>query len=160
MCPIYKKSDRAEIANYRPITVLNTDYKIFTRVLATRLTSVAPEIIHQDQAGFMKGQKIEDQTELIKLMISACEVDELNGAIVSLDQEKAYDKISHDFLFRSLNKFGFPQHLIKTVQSLYRDAHTVVIINGEVSSPFRITRGVCQGDPLSCLLFNIATGHR
>jgi hypothetical protein len=156
MCPIYKKSDRTDIANYRPITVLNTDYKIFTRALTTRLTSAVPEIIHRDQAGFMKGRRIEDQTELIKLMISACEVEEVNGVIVCLDQEKAYDKISHDFLFRSLRKFGFSVHFVNTVQSLYSDAHTVVIINGEVSSPFRITRGVRQGDPLSCLLFNIA----
>ena len=156
MCPIYKKNDRTEIANYRPITVLNTDYKIFTRALTTKLTSAVPEIIHSDQAGFMKGRRIEDQTELIRLMIDVCEVEEVNGAIVCLDQEKAYDKISHDFLFRSLTKFGFPRRFIDTVRSLYHDAHTVVIINGEKSSPFRISRGVRQGDPLSCLLFNIA----
>ena len=156
MCPIYKKSDWTEIANYRPITVLNTDYKIFKRVLTTQLSSAAPGIIHQDQAGFMKGRKIEDHTKLVKLMIAACEADELNSAIVCLDQEKAYDKISHNFLFRSLSKVGLPKHFIDTVQCLYYDAHTVVIINGEVSSPFKITRGVRQGDPLSCLLFNIA----
>ena len=156
MCPIYKKSDRTEVANYRPITVLNTDYKILTRTLTTRLTSAVPDIIHKDQAGFMKGRKIEDQTELINLMINVCEVEEVNGAIICLDQEKAYDKISHDFLFWSLEKFGFPKHFIDTVKALYQDAHTVVIINGEMSSPFKITRGVRQGDPLSCLLFNIA----
>jgi len=155
MCPIYKKGDRTMIANYCPITVLNTDYKLFTRALTTRLTSAIPSIIHQDQAGFMKGRKIEDQMELINMMINVCEVEEINGAIVCLDQEKAYDKISHDFLFRSLSQFGFPQHFINTVRALYHDAHTVVIINGEVSSPFKITCGVHQGDPLLCLLFNI-----
>ena len=104
----------------------------------------------------MKGRQIKDQTELINMMINMCEVEEVNGAIVCLDQEKASDKISHDFLFRSLAKFGFPKHFIDTVQALYHEAYTVVIINGEVSSPFKITRGVRQGDPLSCLLFNIA----
>ena len=156
MCPIYKKSDCTEIANYRPITVLNTDYKIFTRALTTKLTTVAPGIIHKDQAGFMKGRRIDDQTELVKLMIDMCEVEETNGVIVCLDQEKAYNKIAHDFLFRSLAKFGLPEHFINTVRSLYGDAHTVVIINGEISSPFQITCGVRQGDPLSCLLFNVA----
>jgi len=156
MCPIYKKGDRTEIANYRPITVLNTDYKILTRALTTRLTLAVPTIIHQDQAGFMKGRKIEDQTEMINMMINVCEAEEINGAIICLDQEKAYDKISHDFLFRSLSRFGFPLHFINTVRALYYDAHTVVIINGETSSPFKITHGVRQGDPLSCLLFNIA----
>ena len=156
MCPIYKKSDRTEICNYRPITILNTDYKMFMRALTTRLTSAVPVIIHSDQAGFMKGRRIEDHTELIKLMINVCEVEEMDGAIICLDQEKAYDKISHDFLFKSLLKFGLPVHFVDTVRSLYHDAHTAVIINGEISSPFKITRGVRQGDPLSCLLFNIA----
>ena len=156
MCPIYKKSDRTEIANYRPITVLNTDYKIFTRALTTKLTDAVPGIIHRDQAGFMKGRRIEDQTDLVKLLINMCEVEEINGAIICLDQEKAYDKIAHDFLFRSLAKFDLPEHFVNIVRSLYCDAHTVVIINGEISSPFKITRGVRQGDPLSCLLFNIA----
>ena len=156
MCPIYKKKDRMDIANYRPITVLNTDYKIFMRALTTKLTSAVPGIIHPDQAGFMKGRWIDNQTELINLMIDMCEVEEINGAIVCLDQEKAYDKISHDFLFKSLTKFSFPKHFIDVVQALYYDAHTVAIVNGEVSLPFKITRGVRQGDPLSCLLFNIA----
>ena len=69
MCPIYKKGEKSEIANYRPITVLNTDYKIMTRTLTTRLANITPKIIHKDQAGFMKGRRIEDQTELVKLLI-------------------------------------------------------------------------------------------
>lgn len=48
MCPIYKKGDRTDVGNYRPITVLNTDYKILTKVLANRLAESMPEIIHQD----------------------------------------------------------------------------------------------------------------
>ena len=156
MCPIYKKGDTAEICNYRPITVLNTDYKIMTRILTTRLSVVAPKLVHCDQAGFMKGRRIEDQTELAKLMLNKCEVDEENGVIVCLDQEKAYDKIRHEFIWESLEKYQLPEHFIKTVRTLYTGAETVVIINGVISSPYRVTRGVRQGDPLSCLIFNLA----
>lgn len=156
MCPLYKKNDRTLIENYRPITVLNSDYRVMTRTLATRLTEVAQNIIHPDQAGFMKGRQITDQTELVHLMLNMCEADEKNGAIICLDQEKAYDKIRHDFLWDSLKKFDFPNHFVRTVQSLYNNAHTVVIINGVISSRFRVTRGVRQGDPMSCILFNIA----
>ncbi|KAF5378764.1 hypothetical protein D9615_006956 [Tricholomella constricta] len=156
MCPIYKKNDRTDISNYRPITVLNTDYKIFTRALTTRLSEVVPALIHPDQAGFMKGRRLEDQTELAKLMLDRCEADQDNGALICLDQEKAYDKINHDFLWASLKKFDFPENFITTVKSLYKHAETVVILNGEISSPYRVTRGVRQGDPLSCLLFNLA----
>jgi len=95
LCPLYKKGDITEIGNYRPITVLNTDYRIFTRVLTFRLSKVAPQLIHRDQAGFMKNRRIEDLTELVRLMIANCELNEENGVIVCLDQEKAYDKTSH-----------------------------------------------------------------
>jgi len=70
MCPIYKKGNETEIGNYRPITVLNTDYKIMTRALTTRLSKVASLLIHPDQAGFVKNRQIEDQTELVRLMLN------------------------------------------------------------------------------------------
>ena len=54
MTPIYKKKNPDEIANYRLITLLNTDYKILTKALSTKLAGVAPEIVNRDQAGFMK----------------------------------------------------------------------------------------------------------
>ncbi|KAF5331228.1 hypothetical protein D9611_013068 [Ephemerocybe angulata] len=65
MCPLYKKNDRSDIANYRPITVLNSDYKAFTKALTIRLAPVALKLIHPDQAGFMKGRRIDDHTELV-----------------------------------------------------------------------------------------------
>ncbi len=56
ICPIYKKKDKREISNYRPITLLNADYKIFTKILANRLADVAEHLIHPDQAGFVPGR--------------------------------------------------------------------------------------------------------
>ncbi|PPQ71498.1 hypothetical protein CVT26_011265, partial [Gymnopilus dilepis] len=156
MCPIYKKGDKTKISNYRPITVLNSDYKIMTRTLTTRLSNVAPLLIHPDQAGFMKGRRIEDQTELAQLMINRCEAEDDNGVIVCLDQEKAYDKIRHDFIWKTLEKLNFPQHFIRTVQSLYGNGTTCVILNGMISDIYKVIRGVRQGDPLSCLIFNMA----
>jgi len=142
MCPIYKKGEKSEIANYRPITVLNTDYKIMTRTLTTRLANIAPKIIHKDQAGFMKGRRIEDQTELVKLLIRRCEIKKDNGVIVCLDQEKAYDKIHHTFIWKSLERLNFLKHFIDTLKGLYGSGETAVVINGHISSPFKITRGV------------------
>jgi len=156
MCPIFKKKDRTDIANYRPITVLNADYKILTRVLAMRLADAVPEIIHKDQAGFMRGRHIEDHTDLANYMIHRCKLDDENGAIVFLDQEKAYDKILHPFIWESLKTFDFPDRFTNTVKTLYGTAYTTIIINGEKAEPFKVTRGVRQGDPMSCLLFNIA----
>jgi hypothetical protein len=58
MCPIYKKKDRAEISNYRPITLLNTDYKILTKVLAIQLMDHIHSLLHEDQAGFIPQRSI------------------------------------------------------------------------------------------------------
>ena len=155
MCPIYKKKEADNIANYRPITLLNTDYKVFTKVIATRLTDVAPSIIHPDQAGFIRGRSIFDQIEQAATTINYARLKGLNGAIVALDQEKAYDKILHPYLWRVLEEFAFPAKMIDMIKTLYGDAPTSVMINGMVSDPFLVTRGVRQGDPMSCILFNL-----
>lgn len=84
------------------------------------------------------------------------EVAEVNGVIVVLDQEKAYDKITHDYLWKTLEAYKLPERFINTVKSLYSDTSTRVMINGHLSTPFQVRCGVRQGDPLSCLLFDIA----
>jgi hypothetical protein len=92
LCPLYKKNDRQGIANYRPITLLNSDYKIFTKALSLRLAQAAPSVIHENQAGFMPGRSITEQIRLTQMIQVYAELDkEGGGAIVALDQEKAYD---------------------------------------------------------------------
>ncbi len=157
IAPIYKeKGERTRVVNYRPITLLNTDYKLLSKTLAVRLANVAPSIIHRAQAGFVPGRKIHDHTQLARMMMYWAEENEEDGAIVALDQEKAYDKIAHDYLWRVLARFGIPETFIKLVQSLYKNAFTSVMINGILSKAYRVFRGVRQGDPLSCLLFDLA----
>ena len=155
MCPIYKKKEADNVANYRPITILNTDYKIFTKAIATRFAQVAPTIIHPDQAGFIRGRSIYDQIEQAATTINYARLKGINGAIVALDQEKAYDRITHPYLWNILEKFAFPERMTNTIKALYRNAPTSVIVNGVVSDPYRVTRGVRQGDPMSCILFNL-----
>ncbi len=157
MAPIYKeKGEKTRIVNYRPITILNTDYKLLSKMMATRLAEVAPQLIHRSQAGFVPGRRIQDHTQLARLMIDWAEMNEENGAIVALDQEKAYDKIAHDYLWRVLRRFRIPEPFIQIIQSLYAHAETSIMVNGIFSKAYRIFRGVRQGDPLSCLLFDLA----
>jgi hypothetical protein len=89
-------------------------------------------------------------------MTAYADLMEENGAIIALDQEKAYNRIQHEYLFETLETFHLPQMFINTIKSLYHSAYTHVAINGFMSSPFHVTRGVHQGDPLSCLLFDLA----
>lgn len=138
MCPLYKKGERNNITNCRPITILNTDYKIMTKALANKLAEIAPTLIHRDQAGFIRGRNIYDQVKLAKLTLDYGKILKKNGAIVALDQEKAYDKILHPYLWMTLEKFNIPQHYIKTIKSLYENASTSVLINGILSDPFLV----------------------
>ena len=150
MCLIYKKKERDQIKNYCPITLLNTDYKLLTKTLSIQLALHVHSLIHPDQTGFIPKRTIFDPIRLSQLMCAYADFKEEDGTIIALDQEKAYDKIDHHYLLETLKKF------IQTVSSLYENAETAVIINGVISSPFSVTQGVRQGDPLSCLLFNLA----
>ena len=155
MCLIYKKKDRTEISNYRPITLLNTDYKILTKALAIQLMDHILTLIHKDQAGFIPKRSIYDHIRLAKAIITYADITERDGAIIALDQEKAYDKIRHDYLWKTLEAFSLPQPFIQTIKALYQNAKTQVAINGILSEPFKITRGIRQGDPLSCPIFDL-----
>jgi ribonuclease HI len=155
MCPIYKKKDPTEISNYRPITLLNTDYKLLTKVLAIQLMDHINSLIHEDQAGFIPRRSIFNHIRLAKAIINYAEIMDEDGAIIALDQEKAYDKIRHDYLWETLKAFNLPDQFIKTIKSLYLNATTRVAINGILSKPFKVTRGIRQGDPISCSIFDL-----
>ena len=138
MCPIFKKKDRTQIGNYRPITLLNSDYKLLTKALSLQLLDPIDEMIHRDQAGFIPGRSIFDHIRLTRVMITYAETMEVNGTIIALDQEKAYDKLTHDYLWKTLEAFNLPPRFINTVKTLYHDAKTTVAINGELSEPFQV----------------------
>jgi hypothetical protein len=156
MCPLYKKNKKDRIENYRPITLMNCDYKLYTKMMANRLVKEITTIIDKAQAGFIPGRQISALTQLTRMVMAYAEALEEDGMIVALDQEKAYNKIKHDYLWRVLKRFGLPENMIKSIRHLYTNAETVVCVNGYMSSPFTVSRGVRQGDPLSCLLFDIA----
>ena len=83
------------------------DYKILMKAIATQLMDIVPTIIHPDQAGFIRGRSIFNQIHQTATTINYAKLKEINGVIVALDQEKAYDKITHPYLWKILEKFAF-----------------------------------------------------
>ena len=81
--------------------------------------------------------------------------DEMNGLLVAIDFQKAFDSINHDFMFKALSVFNFGPSLIRSIQIFYKNISSTVMNNSYTTPPFKISRGVRQGDPLSPYLFII-----
>ena len=153
---IPKESKQLEyLKNWRPISLLNTDYKIATKAVAVRLETVLPSIIHPCQAGYIKGRYIGECIRLISGTMSYTKQKNLPGAAVFLDFEKAFDAIEWNYLQKCLEVFGLGPQLRQWVQVFYSDISSCVLNNGCASEHFLLKRGVRQGCPLSGLLFII-----
>nr|CAB3264531.1 pol-like protein [Phallusia mammillata] len=141
--------------NYRPISLLNTDYKIMSKVINNRIRKHIKHLIKPDQNGFMKGRYIGDNLRVLFDIIDSCDFYEVPGAVLSLDIYKAFDTISWDYIASALNAFGFGNKLKRWIKCCYSRPTCRITNNNFLSKAFRIERGVRQGDPLSPTLFLI-----
>ena len=138
--------------NYRPISLINVDLKILTRTLTNRLKPILPTIIHQSQTAVDK-RKIDYTIHLLRDLIDLTEKEDSEAAFIFLDQEKAFDRVNHNFLYKTMEAFGIGKQFIDWVRVLYSNATTRININGHLSENIPLRRGVRQGCPLSSLLY-------
>ena len=150
---LFKKGDRTQLKNWRPITLLNTDYKILTKALANRLQRVLPSIIHSDQTASIKGRTINDNIRLLHDVITYANENNLPLAVISVDQLKAFDRVSHDYLLKTLESFGFGPSFIKWIKTIYNCACSSVKPNGWMTAFIDLGRGLRQGCALSMPLY-------
>ena len=151
-----KDKNITDLKNWRPISLLNTDYKILAHALSHRLQKVLPEIISKDQNAYMKGRFIGYNIRTILDIIEITNTNKLKTSIAFLDFEKAFDKLNWEFINKCLAAFGFGPNLLKWVKLMYNDISSCVINNGYTSRYFKLKCGIRQGCPLSALLFIIA----
>ena len=150
---LFKKGDRTLLKNWRPITLLTTDYKILTKALANRLQKVLPSIVHTDQTASIKGRTINDNTRLLHDVISYANENNIPLAVISVDQLKAFDRVAHQFLFKTLERFGFGPSFIHWIQVIYTSVSSSVKTNGWLTAFINLERGLRQGCPLSMPLY-------
>jgi hypothetical protein len=144
--------------NYRPIALLNNDYKILSGMINTRFQAFASNIIQPNQSGFVRDRQITDCIHTVDAAIHATLLPPANtqpALVLFLDQKKAYDRVSHDWLLRCLTKFGIPPKLRGLIHTLNTSASARVTNGGFLSSLFAQESGVRQGCPLSPLLYNL-----
>jgi hypothetical protein len=147
-CKDETKAD--SLNNWRPISLLNVDYKILSKVLSKRVASVLAECVNADQTCSVPGRSIGDNLHLIRRVVDYCNQ---KDAIISYDQAKAIDMVSLEYLLSVLRAYGFGESLIKWVALLYSEVNSSVIVNGWVGEKFPVGRSVRQGCPLSALLY-------
>jgi hypothetical protein len=150
---IPKSEDRLRIQNYRPISLLNTLYKIVAKVYANRMKPLLHNWILPSQTGFVPNRCILDNIFLAFETIAWTRENQQDLSMLLLDFEKAYDRVNWTFLKEVMAKMGFHSQWIKQVMSLNENAAASVIVNGEISSTFRLQRSVQQGCPLAPYLF-------
>uniref|UniRef100_A0A3Q2ZER1 Reverse transcriptase domain-containing protein n=1 Tax=Kryptolebias marmoratus TaxID=37003 RepID=A0A3Q2ZER1_KRYMA len=142
-------------SSYRPISLINVDVKIISKVLSKRLEKIIPLIIHPDQTGFIKGRHSTTNTRRLFNLIEYSYSKNIETAVLSLDAEKAFDRVNWNFLFATLGKFGFGNHFINWLKILYNLPRACVRTNNQISQSFCLQRGTRQGCPLSPALFAI-----
>ncbi|QHR78449.1 RNA-dependent DNA polymerase [Lymphocystis disease virus 4] len=141
-----------EPCSYRPVSLLNCDYKILAKILASRLEQFLPIFISPDQTGYVKNRRaIFSIQRLLEIMYSSDTFK--SECLVLTDAEKAFDSLKRSYLFETLEKFGLGTEFISWVKLLYKNASACVWTGDRISAFFPLEKGIRQGCPLSPLLF-------
>ena len=150
---LFKKGDRLVTKNWHPISLSNVDYKIATRALAGRLLKVISTVVSPDQTREVPGRSIGENLSVIRDLINYAAMEDIPVALLSLDQEKAFDRVDWGFLSRVLETMGFGPSFRRWVSLFYTNVESAVVINCWTSPSFSPSCGVRQGCPLSPLLY-------
>ena len=146
----FKKGDRLDPRNWRPILLLNVDYKIASRAIAGRLLKVLHVVVGKDQTCRVPGCFIGEIVAYLRDVVAYVSQVGVSCAILSLDQEKAFDRVDWSFMRATLSSMG--PSFIGWIDLLYSGSQSAVNVNGHVSPYFSLSRGARQGCPLSPLL--------
>ena len=153
----YKKRDREDITSWRPISLLNYDNKIYTKILVNKIQPTLEYITGLEQTAAIKGRTIIENLQLNRDVMSYANANKILAAMIALDQENAFHRVDWNFLLKTLQHFGYEPEIMQKIKTVYQNIKTQTKVNAHLSQTFLVKRGLRQGCQLSMILYIIFT---
>ena len=149
-----KGGDLKLLKSWRPISLICSDVKIVTKILANRIKPFLNKIISVNQY-CVNGKTISNCNNNIRDIMYYYGENQNTGAVINLDWEKAFDRVNWLFLINILKRMGFPNYIVRWVLTIHQNIQSVCMVNGNMTMPFNIKRGIRQGCPMSMIFYVI-----
>ena len=151
-----KTGDLGALTNWRPVSLLCSDYKIFTKILVNRMQPFMHYMVHIDQTYSVINRSIHYNLHLLRDVISLANLKQLPLALVNMDQMKAFDRVHHTYLFEILKSYNFGPFFLSLLKLAYTEPYFLLKVNNTLTAPHPFKRGLRQGCSLSAALYILA----
>jgi hypothetical protein len=149
-----KNNSKVKTVNdLRPISLTNYEYRIFTKILANRIRKVSMKLVGDNQTCSIKGRRINDNINLIKDILCDANIKNKELYLISVDQSKAFDSLSHNYMFKLLEHLNLGEFFINSIRRVYDNSFACLEVNKKKSKRINIKSGVKQGCPLSMIIY-------
>lgn len=149
---IPKKRGCKQISNFRPISLLNSDYKIVTRALHKSIIPLTAKIIGRYQTCAHKRSIFQTAAQYRDIIAVTC-TSNIKCGLLFIDFHKAFDVVDHGYLLETMRRMGFSQSNLDVIKNVAFGLTAKISVNNQLTKPIQIRRGIPQGSPLSMILF-------